>query len=95
MLKIKDGIDLKELEKFGFEPNNKKLEKYTDIPNELEWYEYDLEDNRTYLVIGAKDDDWGEIGLSSGLYGDYPAYYIDNLDVLFDLIQVGLVVKTE
>ncbi len=44
MLKIKDSVDLKELEKFGFEYNNEE-ESYLDENGEIvdesffEWYE--------------------------------------------------------
>jgi hypothetical protein len=80
MLKIKDNVDLKELEKYEFEY----------IEDEEPYYVYDLKDNRTYLVIDAKTK---EIGLSTSLYGDIPSRYIDNFDLLYDLIKADLVEK--
>lgn len=82
MLKIKDNVDLKELEKFGFEFDEYEEENY---------YNYFCGDNTTYLQVFVKTR---QIALNSGLYGDYPRFYFDKqLDIIFDLIEAGLVEK--
>lgn len=71
MLKIKDNVDLKELEKFGFEKGNK-----------YDWEDY-IYDEDFYI----KDR---QIVIESEWYG----YSLDRLtEILFDLIQAGLVEK--
>lgn len=87
MLKIRDEIDLKELEKFGF----KKVSP--------SWYSLDIRNN-TEEEIGFGVSLFAEprcieIGYSTkgGQYG--MASYTYDLDVLFDLIQAGLVEKVE
>ena len=82
MLKIKDNINLKEIEKYGF--------KY--IEDKEPYYVYDLNDNRTYLVI---DEETKEIGIPTSLYGDIPSYYINNFNVIYDLIKADLVEKVD
>lgn len=47
MLKIKDNVDLKELEKFGFEFDEYEEENY---------YNYFCGDNTTYLQVFVKHD---------------------------------------
>lgn len=81
MLKIKDSVDLKELKGFGFIYKN-----YDDDP----YYEYDLNDNRTYLIV---DIETREIGIPTSLYGDLPTRYFENLDILYDLIKANMVEK--
>lgn len=83
MLKIKDNVDLKELEKFGFEKQIYYGEEY---------YEYDLQDNRTYITI---DCHTFEIAIPTSLYGDIPSQYIDKLDILYDLIKADMVEKVD
>ena len=83
MLKIKDNVDLKELEKFGFVEDGWYDDKF---------YKCNLKDGRTYMTIGVHD---GEIGIPTSLYGDIPAVYINNLDIIYTLIQAGLVEKVE
>jgi len=89
MLKIKDNVDLKELEKFGLMPHD----KYPEI------YRYVKEYSLMELEEGAPI--W--IGISSNdpkvLYR-YKDTYCLNIndtiaDILFDLIQAGLVEKVE
>lgn len=83
MLKIKDEVDLKELEKFGFknkEPGFKncyiKNIDYTD-------YEY----NKIYIMKSNRL-------IRLGHYQDeYGATDTLNLDIIYDLIQAGLVEK--
>ena len=89
MLKIKENIDLKELEKFGFELN------YNGD------YEYDVGDNRSNLVVftvDCQEDDITkrQIALRTGTYGDYPETFFDNqLNILYDLIKADMVEKVE
>ena len=82
-LKIRNDIDLEELEKYGFE--------YRYIEGES-YYLYYLHDNRTYITIGCKDR---IIGIPTSLMGDIPAYYIENLGILYDLFEAGLIEKVE
>ena len=76
MLKIKDNVDLKELEKFGFEIKDG-------------CYQYRLDDEFTCMVLKNR---WICID-----YCDFVNYentnFVRNLDILFDLIQAGLVEK--
>lgn len=78
MLKIKDNINLKELEKFGF-----KFERGT---NAYCWFFY-LDDGFNLTIY--------ENGKSLEIGRDALANYssVDNLDVIYDLIQAGLVEK--
>lgn len=72
MLKIKDDVDLKELEKFGFVDNNCYCTLYGDYAD---------------LFV---DKEGGRIFIEE----DTCSYEkTDVLDVLFDLIQAGLVEK--
>lgn len=85
MLKIKDNLDLKELEKFGFEFN-----EFNENEEEI-YYDYFCGDGTTYLQVFVKTR---QIALNSGIYGDYPEFYFDKqLDIIFDLIEAGLVEK--
>lgn len=76
MLKIKDNVDLKELEKFGFKENDG--EYYYDF---MEYTPYES----SYLCIDYKRE----------ILTGYVIY--ENIsqmtDLLFDLIQAGLVEK--
>ena len=89
MLKIKDTVDLKELEKFGLRPH----EKYPKI------YVY-KSDNHCLEVetgepiwVGLYTNDTKEIVEFNGMYFSKTPDEI--VDVLFDLIQAGLVEKVE
>ena len=88
MLKIKENVDLKELEKFGF-----KYDEYGDLYKDLEIKEYfinrvenlavmiDLTDKRHLRRIGYIVDE---------------KYCFDyELDTLYDLIKADLVEKVE
>lgn len=72
MLKIKDNVDLKELEKFGA--------KISNIPPRT----YDLSDSDMYVW-----EDTREIAFEFSYGTDIDK----NLELLFDLIQAGLVEK--
>lgn len=83
MLKIKDSVDLKELEKFGFKPNpHCKDDKLAVNFYEHGWEKIAVMDNRhIYFETEAKY---------------YGAIVEDEaVDTLFDLIQAGLVEKME
>ncbi len=90
MLKIKDNVDLKELEKYGYKENQNKYEKLVSSDNNSKvwtWYEtieIDKKDRiiTTRLYNDCADQDW---------YG-----YIENVDrYLQDLEKADLVEKVE
>ena len=80
MLKIKDNVDLKELEKFGFAVNDKYALYCAQITTtqSIGWKTY------TSLDIGVFNNT-REIILND----------TDKIDLLFELIQAGLVEKVE
>ena len=83
MLKIKDNVDLKELEKYGFE-YNKLLDEYViDIATDRRGACVELAIIRRYLKLDFCGDDTGNSGED----------YLD--DVIYDLIKDGLVIKEE
>lgn len=97
MLKIKDNIDLKELEKFGF-----KIEKReTDYNRGTEWYYCkDLGDISYRIPIKRENWQWkcGFIPIRCiDIYtNDYDIFpEADDFDTIYDLIQEGLVEKVE
>lgn len=84
MLKIKDNVDLKELEKYGFELNK--------------WNEYRKEicggrRGQSFDLIVFNGDNKTLYGFASGADGSGEEDYID--DTLYDLIKDGLVEKVE
>ena len=84
MLKIKDNVDLKELEKFGF--------KYTENKHPMgDFSNYKkLIGGNIVLIIGAR----GRLMLTDmTTESNFTYIFSDGLDVLFDLIQAGLVEK--
>lgn len=84
MLKIKDNVDLKDLEKFGFE-------KYKDAYYSC-YNDYYLEISAGVSV--AVRSDTRRIMFNS-VVGFLRMYEIDYQNILFDLIQAGLVEKSE
>ncbi len=82
MLKIKDNIDLKELERYGFKYSQTSMEKY--------FYVYYL-DNEFDLTI-YEDDKILRLGYcpidDTGTYAD-----TNYLDLLYDLIKADLIEK--
>lgn len=76
MLKIKDNVDLKELEKFGFIKTQPHA--YTDY-----WHYYFSLDGVSEITIDNGREIIIKIDESTFL----------NLDILYDLIQAGLVGK--
>lgn len=83
MLKIKDNIDLKELEKFKFKKN--KNAYYKCMRND-----YYLNIYQGVSIYVRSDTRW--IMLDS-IKGFQRMYEIEYQNVLFDLIQAGLVEK--
>lgn len=82
MLKIKDNIDLKELEKFGFE----EISGF--------WYAKKIFKERKDIVSVGINRETREIQLAWSIQG-YVCEFTYDLDFLFDLIQAGLVEKVE
>lgn len=82
MLKIKDNVDLNELEKYGFVKNKKRI-----------WilYSYNYETERARFMVEIDK----ERGLSVFECRDYPDTAQCFGEFLFDLIQAGLVEKVE
>jgi len=82
MLKIKDNVDLKELEKFGLSPRydyrTGKITKYTDIDEKCI-----IVDKERKIEILVRREEYNN-------YIDKPAY-----NILFDIIQADLVEKVE
>ena len=104
MLKIKDNVDLKELEKFGFEyyidirRNNDEPQYYKGIKNYIEkGYRLDDGENTIEIIEERKDANWVFLNKEREVYvyeSDYDMGVSEKmLDVLFDLIQAGLVEK--
>ena len=84
MLKIKDSVDLKELEKYGFELN--------------QWNEYRKEicggrRGQCFELIVFNGDNRTLYGFAYGADGDVEEDYID--DILYDLIKDDLVEKVK
>ena len=79
MLKIRDGVDLKELEKYGFIKVKKGMTEF--VPEVKYWYTLN---NREYDCITVLKDRHILFGLDC---------YGDTHDVMFDLIKADLVVK--
>lgn len=70
MLKIKDNVDIRELEKFGFYHHFKDYVYSRDI----------ISGDTLYINIHDKS---------------IPTHFPTNIDILYDLIQAGLVEKVE
>jgi hypothetical protein len=83
MLKLIDNVDLKELEKYGFE--------YKKSKSNTAYYNLGKDelgaDNR---IVVIKKDRTMEIDISTDLNG-----YSEELEVLYDLIEDGLVEKVD
>ena len=80
-LKIKDNVDLKELEKFGFKEIDYEFKK---------WYMKVKTNRELARVVIFKDTK--EIYMEL----DEPCYRASNeIEILYDLIQAGLVEKVE
>lgn len=84
MLKIKNNVDLKQLEKFGLK---KAIEKSL-LNTEIKGYKCLLEEGAVFIDNRSRN-----IDLLCNYFGD--VNYEDFADVLFDLIQAGFVEKVE
>lgn len=82
MLKIKDNIELKELEKFGFEKNSFARCYLKDISTEYDKNTIFIKKDNRRIIIDHYQDEYGSTD-------------IDNLDTLYDIIKAGLVEKVE
>lgn len=81
MLKIKDSVDLKELEKFGFEKDGYNY-YYDFIP-----YNEDTVNGQYILVdIKTRKIDLGYIDLD---------YFDKSVELLYDLIKADIIEKVE
>ena len=83
MLKIKDNVDLKELEKFGFEYNDLLDEYVINIATDRRGACVELAIRRRYLKLNFIGDDTGGSGED----------YLD--DILYDLIKADMVDKVD
>ena len=90
MLKIKDDVDLKELEKFGFIESFGKYSISIDNKEQNERL-FQIPKYRDFVFLTYYDDT-REITLD---FQDMEDYYGVELDVLYDLIQANLVEKVE
>lgn len=90
MLKIRDDVDLKELEKFGFKPkydeNTGKIRAYEKIKKEQEYIglRVTIETIKNRIRIFRKNDKEWRIN---------PLIDYFDVDTLYDLIKANLVVK--
>ena len=80
MLGLKDNVSLKELEKYGFDLRASSIEGIGSF-DFSDWF---VDDNFGWLMADGLNI-WDKERTISG----------DNLDLLFDLIQAGLVEKVE
>ena len=88
MLKIKDNVDLKELEKFGF----KYIEDKRSLQGDYSYCEKQIGGNAMLGVAAHSRLLLADVTIEE----DTRTYIFSNgLDVLFDLIQAGLVEKVE
>ena len=94
MLKIKDDVDLKELEKFGFEYDdfNETYDKEINYNTTLFVYEGS---NDLYVMVSDYYPECGVSEYEEFTYKDYIALYEIEFDEVYDLIQAGLVEKVD
>lgn len=88
MLKIKDDVDIKELEKFGFKPkyneNTGELNRYIKVFENDDCFWIKIEVQRKHIEIDCNS--WYDFYIES----------IQNIiSFIYDLIQAGLVEKVE
>lgn len=89
MLKIKDNVDLKELEKFGLKP------KYNEDTGKITAYEKIIDQWEGIIVKKAKETKKIRI-FKCGTVWEINKYndYLD-IDTLYDLIKADMVEKVE
>ena len=85
MLKIKDNIELKELEKFGFKYVEDKSYK-----GDFSYCEKLIGDN---VILGVSEP--GKVIYSNITITETTSIFTDSLDVIFDLFEEGLVEKVK
>ena len=91
MLKIKDNVDLKELEKFGFEiTKNEWFETNNDEAFEAVLY-FETDGVNVSLCVEA----YRKINFYFEEEKDYTYTRFDELDILYDLIKADMVEKVE
>ena len=88
MLKLKNNVDLKELEKFGFKP------KYDEDTGEIKKYVKRAQNNNFNIISFEKEQKL----LGNYEMVNYWGLYIEKviketIDLLYDLIKAGLVEK--
>lgn len=99
MLKIKDDVNLKELEKFGLKHWSTVWKENKKMKDESEWC-YDLKFtnvNEEVQVLLLQIDDNTRI-IQEYIDQEYECYCIvkeTRLNVLYDLIQAGIVEKVD
>lgn len=99
MLKIKDDVDLKELEKFGLKHWSTVWKENEDMDDQNEWC-YDLKftniDKEIQVLLLRIDDKTRTI--QEYIDREYECYCIvkeTRLNVLYDLIQANIVGKVD
>ena len=92
MLKIKDNVDLKELEKFGFEYNN---EFGVGMYIKSKWYEKETNDPVYDKSKQSFSDRISLFEKDRKFIDNYNSQTKMDYDTLFDLIQAGLVEKVK
>ena len=103
MLKIKDEIPLSELEKFGFEDKSVCYSKYVEQINYNDTH-YSYTESNTFIVVNKYSRDiW--IGRQCKLKNTEESKdcivangvfeVVRDLDIVYDLIQEGLIEKLE
>ena len=85
MLKIKDNVELKELEKFGFKYVEDKSSK-----GDFSYCEKLIGDN---VILGVTEP--GRVIYSNITISETTYIFSDGFDVIFDLIQAGLIEKVK
>ena len=84
MLKIKNNVDLKELEKFGFTRYyDKDLQTFTEYEIDIDDIEVTIDINRIIYIYGEDDK----------CIGNHQLCIDKGLTPIYDLIQAGLVEK--
>ena len=87
MLKIKDGVDLKELENFGF--------KYVENKHPMGDFSYCVKEIGGNIILSVIER--GKLMLAdvNSAESNMTYMYSDGLDVIYDLIQAGLIEKVK
>ena len=99
MLKVADGYDLKELNKYGFVYHYESYDRnyfnmdfgvYDIEAITAEYYTLTLEDEQIYLTVYIDEKYGRELKIDCG----YDSYISDRFsDVIFDLVKDGVVEK--